>query len=108
MSAARVAALIVVVLLAIGLVGYLQAIGEAEALGVGAGGVRDQEALDLAREHWDNPVLRLLTLERVIVAYGTESIGGCRRVDVAAISFFGVALDRVRVGCDNSVMSLGA
>jgi hypothetical protein len=107
MTAARVATTLVVVLIALALVGYLQAMGEAERLGVGTGGPRDQEALELAREHWDNPVLRLLTLDRPIVAYGTENTDGCRSADVAAISFFGVTLDRVRVACDDSVMSLG-
>jgi len=108
MSVAHAGALIVVVLVALALVGYLQAMSEADRLGVGTGGVRDQEVLDLAREHWDNPILRLSTLDRLIVAYGSESTGGCRTVDVAAISFFGVILERVRVACDDSVMTLGS
>ncbi|HWP63489.1 MAG TPA: hypothetical protein VNO86_08475 [Candidatus Binatia bacterium] len=107
MSIARAVALLAFMLFALSLVGYVRAISEADRLRLPVTGPRDRHALELAREHWDNPILRLATLDRVIVAYGTPGPGQCGWVDVVAISFFGVILDRVRVGCDDSTTSLG-
>jgi hypothetical protein len=101
------AAALTVAVLTIVLLGVGRAMAEAERLAVRTGSARGPEALHLAYEHWDNPMLRLLTLRRVIVAAGAEQAHGCRPIEVVAISFFGVLLDRVRVGCDDSVVSLG-
>lgn len=101
------AAALTVAVLTIVLLGVWRAMAEADRLAVGKGSALGPEALDLAYAHWDNPMLRLFTLRRVIVAAGAEQADGCRPIEVAAISFFGVLLDRVRVGCDDSVVRLG-
>ncbi|MEO8208628.1 MAG: hypothetical protein ABI598_06305 [Chloroflexota bacterium] len=105
-EAVRGPALVVVVLVVLGLSGYWLAMRQAERLDAATGEARDQQALALAREHWDNPFLRLLTLHRVVIEYGSGS-ESCREVDIAAISFFGIALDRVHVACDDSVSGVG-
>lgn len=102
-----VATLLATVVLLIVLAGLWWGRAEAARLDVGNGSDRDQQALRLAREFWDNPLFRLATLDRVVVGHSSPTVGGCSTVDVAAVSLFGWLLDRVRVACDDSTLSLG-
>jgi hypothetical protein len=97
---------VVVLVIGVGLVGFALEKGEAERLDAGSGSERDQQALELAAAHWDNPFLRLMTLDRIVLDGNAGSDPSCREVEVGAVSFFGTLLDRVVVSCDDSVRSL--
>jgi hypothetical protein len=83
--------------------GYLAEQAEASRLADGRRDARDAEALQLARAHWDTPVVRLLTLDRIVTAVGPAQADGCAVREVTALSWFGSILDRVTVFCDDSV-----
>jgi hypothetical protein len=100
------ATLVVVFVGAVGLVGLAVEKNEVERLDAGTGNDREQQAIELAADHWDNPLLRVMTLDRVVLDSHAESDPGCREVEVGAVSFFGAVLDRVVVSCDDSVRSL--
>jgi hypothetical protein len=106
-STKGVAALLAALVLALAIAGLRIGQAEAQQLDVGTGSIREQQALQLAREFWDNPFLRIATVDRVVVGHGSLTGGTCVDVDVAAVTFFGWVLDRVRVSCDDSTRSLG-
>ncbi len=103
-----ITALLATLVVALAIAGLRLGKAEAERLDVGGGSVREQQALQLAADHWDNPFLRIMTLDRVVIGRGSDSTGSCGDVDVGAVAFFGWVLDRVRVACDDSVLSLGS
>lgn len=103
----RVVGVIATVVVGLAIAGFWLGSAEAERLNADSGSVREQQALELAAAHWDNPLLRLVTVDQVVIGHGSELVAGCSDVDVAAVSLFGKVLDRVRVACDDSVLSLG-